>query len=204
MSARGASTCGLGQTSERQARLHRLVRRHSRAGRSYVSDGYAHAVEFHVDRHPPRRRRREAGPAGQSAQSRPRSPSPPKRRWPSPTAASRRRPASSVVGDTVELHGPRHDEMLSGGQRLVEIVVNGQPVAEQEIPADGKIARPDVRRAHRPAAVGSPCGTFRSCTPTPSTSSSPTSRSAQRRQRPVVHRRDRPALEEPREEYQAD
>jgi hypothetical protein len=43
------------------------------------------------------------------------------------------------VGDTVELHGPRYDEMLKGGQRLVEIVVNGQPVSKQEVPADGKI-----------------------------------------------------------------
>ena len=32
-----------------------------------------------------------------------------------------------VVGDTVELHGPRYDEMIRGGKRLVELVVNGQP-----------------------------------------------------------------------------
>jgi hypothetical protein len=44
-----------------------------------------------------------------------------------------------VVGDTVELHGPRPDEMLKGGLRLVEIVVNGLPVASREVPADGKV-----------------------------------------------------------------
>jgi hypothetical protein len=44
-----------------------------------------------------------------------------------------------VVGDTVELHGPRYDDVVKGGQRLVEVVVNGQPVARKEVPADGKI-----------------------------------------------------------------
>src|SRR6185503_4723012 len=43
------------------------------------------------------------------------------------------------VGDTVSLHGPRTDEFIGGGQRLVEIVVNGKSVATKEIPADGRV-----------------------------------------------------------------
>ncbi len=97
-----------------------------RAGRSYVSDGYAHAVEFQVNGVRPGEGDVKLAAAGQGAESSPRSLSPRKRRWPSPMAASRRRPAASVVGDTVELHGPRYEEMLRGGKRLVEIVVNGQ------------------------------------------------------------------------------
>jgi hypothetical protein len=41
------------------------------------------------------------------------------------------------VGDTVLLHFPRSEEAVRGGERLVEIVVNGKPVASQSIPADG-------------------------------------------------------------------
>jgi hypothetical protein len=44
-----------------------------------------------------------------------------------------------LVGDTVELHGPRYERMLRGGKRLVEVVVNGQPVASREVEADGQI-----------------------------------------------------------------
>ncbi len=71
-----------------------------------------------------------------------------------------------VVGDTVLLHGPRSEEMQRGGQRLVEVVVNGKAVASRTVPADGADPRSDVRRPDRSAAVGSPCGTFRNCTPT--------------------------------------
>ena len=44
-----------------------------------------------------------------------------------------------MVGDTVVLHAPRKEEMVEGGQRLVEVVVNGQVAASREVPADGKI-----------------------------------------------------------------
>jgi hypothetical protein len=43
------------------------------------------------------------------------------------------------VGDTVELHGPRYEEMLRGGKRQVQIVVNGRAVASREVEADGKL-----------------------------------------------------------------
>jgi len=41
-----------------------------------------------------------------------------------------------VLGDTVELHGPRFEQMDRGGRRLVEIVVNGKPVASHQVEAD--------------------------------------------------------------------
>src|SRR5262249_25087769 len=44
-----------------------------------------------------------------------------------------------VVGDTVLLHGPRREEMETGGERLVELIVNGQAIASRRIPADGRI-----------------------------------------------------------------
>jgi hypothetical protein len=44
-----------------------------------------------------------------------------------------------VVGDTVLLHGERSEQWVAGGERLVELVVNGEPVASQTVPADGKL-----------------------------------------------------------------
>jgi hypothetical protein len=109
-----------------------------RAGKSYVSDGYAHAIEFQVNSvRPGEGDVKLHGPSQVQviakvafAEETPKAVAyggviPP---------AGRR-----VVGDTVELHGPRYDEMIRGGKRLVELVVNGRPVASQEIPADGKI-----------------------------------------------------------------
>jgi hypothetical protein len=42
-------------------------------------------------------------------------------------------------GDTVTLHGPRTAAMTPGGERLVEIVVNGRALTSTRVPADGKI-----------------------------------------------------------------
>ena len=109
------------------------------------------------------RGRREAGRAGAREGRRPAWRLPPRRRWRWPMAASRRRPGGAMVGDTVDLHGPRYEEMLRGGKRLVEIVVNG---------AAGGVARSRGRRQDSRScsstcrfgrAVGSPCGIFRSC-----------------------------------------
>ena len=109
-----------------------------RAGRSYVSDGYAHAVEFQVDGVRPGEADVKLGQPGKvkvvarvafAAET----PKAVAHGGITPPAGRR------VIGDTVELHGPRCDEMIRGGQRLVEIVVNGQPVASREVPADGQI-----------------------------------------------------------------
>jgi hypothetical protein len=44
------------------------------------------------------------------------------------------------VGDTVNLHGPLPaEERRAGGKRRVEVVVNGQPVAAQEVAADDQV-----------------------------------------------------------------
>jgi hypothetical protein len=109
-----------------------------RAGRSYVSDGYAHAVDFQVnDIRPGEGDAKLAKPGNVKVTARvafaAETPKAVAHGGITPPAGRR------VVGDTVELHGPRYDEMLKGGQRLIEIVVNGQSVAKQEIPADGQI-----------------------------------------------------------------
>ena len=109
-----------------------------RAGRSYVSDGYAHAVEFRVnDVRPGEADLKLAAPGKIGAVARvafaEETPKAVAHGGIVPPAGRR------VVGDTVELHGERTDDMIRGGRRLVELVVNGRPVASQEIPADGKI-----------------------------------------------------------------
>jgi hypothetical protein len=107
------------------------------AGRSYVSDGYAHAVEFTVDG-------ADAGDSVALQQSgtvevrarvafAPETPRAVAHGLVVPTAGL------SVLGDTKELHGPRLRERVKGGARLVEVVLNGRPIARREVPADGNI-----------------------------------------------------------------
>jgi hypothetical protein len=109
-----------------------------RAGRSYVSDGYAHAVEFQVGGVRP-----GEGDVKLSA--------PGKLKINAQVAFAPETPLAvahggitppagrELVGDTVELHGPRFEKMLRGGKRRVELVVNGQPVASREVEADGQV-----------------------------------------------------------------
>lgn len=106
-------------------------------GRSYVSDGYAHALEFSVNGTRP----------GESslALNNPESvkvvasvafaPSTPVGiAYGTETTPLGRR----MLGDTVNLHAPRSTEKIHGGQRLVELVVNGKSVANRTVPADGQ------------------------------------------------------------------
>jgi hypothetical protein len=107
-------------------------------GRSYVSDGYAHALEFKVNGISPG--------FGDVALSRPGSV-----RLNAKVAFSPETPLTVAqggivpaigprfVGDTVTFHGPTPDDFETGGTRIIEIVMNGKPVASQAIPADGKI-----------------------------------------------------------------
>ncbi len=108
-------------------------------GRSYVSDGYAHTLEFKVNGKTsgdelaldkPRTVQLEAKvafatevPPGQSHGV-----APPDER-------------ARYIGDNVVLHGPRYPDIARRrvGNRLVEVVVNGKVVASQEVPADEKI-----------------------------------------------------------------
>ncbi len=106
-------------------------------GKSYVSDGFAHAIDFRVnqvspgygDVHLPDR-----GVVDVVAQVvfAPRMPA-------SVAQGTQRKPIDRAkIGDTVELHHPREDNWVSGRESLVEIVVNGQVVASRKIPADGE------------------------------------------------------------------
>jgi hypothetical protein len=109
-----------------------------RAGRSYVSDGYAHAVEFQVEGVRPGEEEMKLTAPGRvkiAARVAFAEETPLAVAYGGMTPPTGRR----MVGDTVDLHGPRRDEMVRGGRRLVEIIVNGQPVAAREIAADGKL-----------------------------------------------------------------
>ncbi|MCA9061070.1 MAG: hypothetical protein KDA85_21305, partial [Planctomycetaceae bacterium] len=44
-----------------------------------------------------------------------------------------------ISGDTVNLHAPRDGGYVQGGERTVEILINGQVAATRTVPADGKI-----------------------------------------------------------------
>lgn len=106
-------------------------------GRSYVSDGYAHAPEFSVNG---KHAGEEVGleKLGEVTLR-------------AKVAFAAETPAEvpygvvpiggpRLVGDTVNLHGPRAEEgRRLGGRRRVEIVVNGKVVATREVPADDKV-----------------------------------------------------------------
>ncbi len=106
-------------------------------GRSYVSDGYAHALEFSVNGRAPGDEVRLAGPGevrvtGAVAFS-PETPLEPPYGGVIPVGGRR------FSGDTRVLHETLAPEALFGrGRRLVELVVNGRPVASREVPADGQ------------------------------------------------------------------
>lgn len=109
-------------------------------GRSYVSDGFAHALDFAVNGNRPGESELKLPHSGVVKISAivafaPRTPVGVAYGTQS-TPLGRR-----MLGDTVNLHAPRSSDWIQGGERLVEIVVNGQPVAGQPVPADGKSHR---------------------------------------------------------------
>ncbi len=107
-------------------------------GRSYVSDGFAHALEFTVDKVAPGFGEVKMAAPGR-VHVRTRVAFAPE--MPRTVAQGLIEPIGGrkFIGDTVTLHGPRTEETALGGDRLVEIIVNGKPVASQKIPADGKL-----------------------------------------------------------------
>ncbi len=106
-------------------------------GRSYVSDGFAHALDFRVNGNTPGFEDVKLPGNGSVTMTAKVVFAP---QTPETVAQGTVIPQAGVplVGDTVELHGPRSSRLITGGERLLEIVVNGQPVASQKVPADGK------------------------------------------------------------------
>jgi hypothetical protein len=107
-----------------------------RAGRSYVSDGYAHALEFAVGGKEPGSRVDLDGPGEVDVRTKVAFAS----QTPLDTAHGGIVPSRGrrVVGDTVNRHDPVRDGEFTpaGEKRRVELVVNGQAVASADVPAD--------------------------------------------------------------------
>jgi hypothetical protein len=106
-------------------------------GRSYVSDGYAHAFDFSVDG-------RTSGEELALGAAR-------KVIVKANVTFSPETPLEPIYGGVIPVGGPRHvgdtvimrpslslDPVYQRGERLVEVVVNGQPVASRHVPADGR------------------------------------------------------------------
>ena len=113
------------------------------AGRSYVSDGFAHALKFTVND--------VAAGFGDVSLNRPatvvvKTEVAFAQEQPSVVAhgevvgATRR-----IVGDTVVLHGERSDAIQQGGDRTVELVVNGRVVDSRTVPANGELHQVEFR-----------------------------------------------------------
>lgn len=113
-------------------------------GRSYVSDGFAHAPAFTVNGIAPGFGEVRLDTAGDVAIQAQVAFAP---ETPALVAHGLSLPLDGKrwSGDTVTLHGPRTDMMNSGGERLVEIIVNARPAASARVPADGKIHKLDFR-----------------------------------------------------------
>lgn len=106
-------------------------------GRSYVSDGYAHALDFTVAGQPSGGEVRLAQPgkvevrvtAAFSSET------------PLEIAYGGAVPAAGarLTGDTVNYHDATAAQPYAGGKRKVELVVNGLAVATREVPADDQV-----------------------------------------------------------------
>ena len=109
------------------------------AGRSYVSDGYLHALDF----------RAKAGGEEVSTGGQLQLPGAARVAVRTIIAAAPEMPESIAyasrgeqdrprwLGDTVTLHGERSRRWIGGGERRVELIVNGEVAEMRVIPADG-------------------------------------------------------------------
>lgn len=107
-------------------------------GRAYVSDGFAHALNFQVNGQAPGFKDislDESGTVEIKASVSFSEETPKAVAYGLLDAPEGRR----AQGDTRILHAPRNSDYVTGGQRLIEIVKNGQVVAKQSVPADGKV-----------------------------------------------------------------
>jgi hypothetical protein len=106
-------------------------------GRSYVSDGFAHALKFTVNQVAPgpdavRLHESQDVQIEATVAFAPQVPKAVAHGVVTPAAGRR------AVGDTVLIHGERSEQWEEGGTRLVELVVNGRAVAAEEVSADGR------------------------------------------------------------------
>jgi hypothetical protein len=106
-------------------------------GRSYVSDGYAHAFDFNVD----------GRSSGDTVELRTAG----KVKVRANVAFSPGTPLEPIYGGVIPVGGPRHvgdtvimrpklelDPIYQRGERVVELVVNGQVIASRTVKADGR------------------------------------------------------------------
>lgn len=105
------------------------------AGRSYVSDGYAHAVHFDVAGKTPGTSDVQLTGSGRVKATAKIAFAP---QLPKAVAYGSVVPPEGKrnIGDTATLHGPRFDELEPGVERTVELVVNGSVVASKKVPSD--------------------------------------------------------------------
>lgn len=103
-------------------------------GRSYVSDGYAHALDFAVDGQTCGR----AVPLAQPGRVKVRAKVAFSSETPLEVAYGGAIPegGARLMGDTVNYHDTTNEKPFAGGKRKVELVVNGLPVAAREVAAD--------------------------------------------------------------------
>lgn len=106
-------------------------------GRSYVSDGFAHALAFTVNGTAPGFEDVALAKPNTVVVETTVAFSP---ETPNTVAQGLVMPADGrqLIGDTVNLHAERDESRQRGGNRLVEIVVNGKVIADRAVPADGK------------------------------------------------------------------
>jgi hypothetical protein len=106
-------------------------------GRSYVSDGYAHALDFRVDGRTSGDDLQLTAPGTVTVKA--------------TVAFSPETPLEAAYGAVIPVGGRRYvgdtvrmratqaaDPVYGRGQRLIELVVNGHPVASREVAADGR------------------------------------------------------------------
>ncbi|MEY3172392.1 MAG: hypothetical protein RLZZ436_305 [Planctomycetota bacterium] len=111
------------------------------AGRSYVSDGYAHALSLDVTAGDKDGTIGDVIELSRPATVRVRAQIAFAPEIPESIAYANRGTSDSPrwLGDTVTLHGERSRRWVQGGERRVELVMNGQPVDFRVVPADGQI-----------------------------------------------------------------
>ena len=107
-------------------------------GRAYVSDGYAHALSFTVNGTANGFEDVNLDEPGTVTVEADVALSP---QTPVGVAYGNRQPPAGIrdIGDTRDLHASRSHDILKGGERLIEIVVNGRVVANKSVQADGRI-----------------------------------------------------------------